>query len=143
MSSGNFSEKATTMLTSAGWFPGRTIAEQVERWADELRAWDGTEVSAAGRKVLLEFGGLHIRSPSKKHLDFNLVPTLAVGERDRLECFVDPEMGGLCALGEADEGRCYVCIYDSGAVMLVMDDAYAVADTFDLALEFLAHGAAW
>jgi len=138
-----FSENATTMLTSAGWFPNRTIAEQVERWADELRACDGTEISPAGCRGLLEFGGLHLRSRSKKNLDFNLVPTLALGERDRLENFANPESGGVCALGEADEGRCYVCIYDDGTVVLVMDDVYRIADTFDRAVELLALGTAW
>jgi len=131
------------MLTSAGWFPDRTIAEQVERWADALRAWDGTEISPAGRRVLLEFGGLHLRSRSKKNLDFNLVPTLAVGERDRLEAFRSSVSGGLCPLGEADEGRCYVGIYDDGTVVLLMDEVYRIADTFDRAVELLAQGTAW
>lgn len=51
--------------------------------------------------------------------------------------------GGLCPLGEADEGRCYVCIYDDGTVVLLMDEVYRIADTFDRAVELLAQGTAW
>jgi hypothetical protein len=95
--------------------------------------------------VLLEFGGLQIGqvAPGRDQAtsDILLDPTLASGERDRLQKYFDDMRGRhVYPLGEVHRGHAYLAIALDGEVFLVMDNILSRWSSFDNALRDLLLG---
>ena len=137
-------EPIESLLRRAGWYPGRRDQHAVAGWQAKL-ALDGFSMHAAAEAVLLEFGGLHVGDSGPgvecARADVRLDPTLAIGERDRLQEYFPQVHGrGLYPLGETDGGHCILAIAEDGEVFRVMDEVIDRWPSFRVALRALLLG---
>ncbi len=134
-----FSQATETILRKAGWFPGRNVSDLVEGWRVELRRLNNQEMFPEAEKILLEFGGLKIKTPTNKDIPkYDLNPLLVIGENDRFEAFEEILKAKLYPLGEADGGHAFLAVSEDGKIYLLMMNLFFVADNFDETLEIMA-----
>lgn len=132
------------LLRDSGWYPGRRVAEAVERWRASLTD-DGFIMHPVAETILLEYGGLHVGGVGPginlARSDVQFDPTLAFGERDRFtEYFAELRDQDVFPLGEAHLGHGFVGVSRSGQIFLLMDAVYARWTTFGVALRGLLLG---
>ncbi len=147
-----FPEDVRAVLERAGWFPGRSIAAEIDRWAAEVTAHTSPagnrhELFSAARAVLDEFGGLRIvqeghgdalgRFPFAFYPAHNWLPDpdLYVEFGAQLGRRVFP-------LGVHDDGPSELAVDEDGRVFLLhWSDDLLEGDTIDAALTTLIRGA--
>ena len=102
---GRFSANAEETLRRVGWFPGRRVQDSVASWKEILLRSDAFTMFASAEKALLEFGGLKSEEQGAgvtcSREPFEIDPTLAMYESDRLEEFSTLVNTRLYPLGEA------------------------------------------
>ena len=139
-----FSKETEHLLKASGWFEGRSVPHLVEAWRAELETPGGFTLSDVARRILNEFGGLHVLSEGAgfecARSDVDINPLLARSEEDRFFSFDCLKTRRIFPLGEAVSGHLFAAVDDSGHVYLVMDVVLHVADSFDAALENLLLG---
>jgi len=137
-------ERALEVLRAAGWFPGRSIVPQVEKWSSSLDQPGGFEIFEAARGALAEFGGLCVRmsGPGQEvaRASFNLDPMLAQGEEERFADHGAQFMTRLYPLGEASDGNSFLAIDSIGRIYLLLDSCVLLAASTLEGLKFLILG---
>jgi hypothetical protein len=136
-----FTETTHAVLTRAGWFEGRNVADRVREWAGILSR-DGFRIFPAAEEVLREFGGISIqqRGPglTAARESFAFDPTAARLEDDRFAAFNGQAGSALYPLGEHGQG--FLAIAEDGRVFVLMDEMVQLGRTIDDALEAMIQG---
>ena len=118
--------------------------KSLDEWTRRLEGVEGFCVFDSVKEVLLEFGGLTIRAsgPGVDLASGRCVkkPTLAVSEGDRFALRSEEVGVGLCPIGEAYDGHCFMAMDEVGRVYFVMDKVFLVADSIWGALRVLVLG---
>lgn len=139
-----FSAKAEETLRRAGWFPGRRVPDSVASWKEMLLRSDAFTMSTSAEKALLEFGGLKFAEQGEgttcSREPFEIDPSLAMHEGDRLEEFSTLVNTRLYPLGEAWGGMCFLAIGENDRVYVLMEDIRLVGNNIDEAMETLSLG---
>ena len=139
-----FSVQVLKILTEAGWYPGREIADLVASWKATLMASDGFEMFPSAERVLLEFGGLSVGQEGSGQTcsveSFTLDPTIAAYEGDRFRELSSLVNTRLYPLGEASNGHQFLAISENDSIYLLMNDLTLLGKNIDEALERLLRG---
>lgn len=138
-----FSDSTLAALNDAGWFPGRTVTPQVERWKAAL-ASGGLRIFPAAEEALREFGGLRAGAwragEESAQMPFHLDPLLAQPDRNLFAAPSHLVSRPLYPLGEVADGHAFLAITDDGRVFMFMEDLWLVGSTIHEALEALLEG---
>jgi len=139
-----FSVHVENILTEAGWYPGRQMADLVASWKVTLMASDGFQMFPTAERVLLEFGGLSVTQQEPGEMcsvePFTLDPTLAVYEGDRFHELSSSANTRLYPLGEASNFHQFLAIGENDFIYLLMNDLNLLGKNIDEALERLLRG---
>lgn len=137
--SSKFPIQVQSVLTVAGWFPGRRVESSLAQWIEQLVHQGRFRIFPIAQKVLLEFGGLRIERVGvvSKYIDVlvDLNPLLAQYEEDR---FSEHSMylgENIFPLGEAFNGNVFLAISESGKIFSIMEDAWLMGESFVEALD--------
>jgi hypothetical protein len=132
-----FSLPVLAILKTAGWHEGRQ--------SPELTRIDGnTPPFAAAEQVLIEFGGLDLKSTgpgvnmakSSVQIDASLSPGLT----EDLHGYVEWPGQELYPIGELDHGHANLIIDQNGSTYMLTDELTLLAPSFDKSLEVLLKG---
>ena len=139
-----FEPSVAEVLVKSGWFSGRSVETLVKHWKIELMKSDSLQMFPAAEKALLEFGGIKCSQRTMgKDLpvkSFEVNPSLAVYEEDRLEEF-SSELGiEFYPLGEASGGYYFLAIAEDGKVYWLMENLFLIGKNFDEALHNMIIG---
>ena len=144
MKHGPFSDETSEVLRRAGWHENRRLADEVEGWSRQLSESDGFLMFPAARAALEEFGGLRLEpsGPGVDHarVSFELVPTLALGERDRFSLVEADLKEALYPLGEVGGGHAFLAVSTPGHVYLLTDELVEIGASVAEAIENLVLG---
>ena len=136
-----FSELARNALERSGWFPGRNVRDQVQKWQAALIT-DGFRIFPAAERVLNEFGGLALRQRGEgltaARETFVFDPTAAHLEDDRFAAFSRLIKSALYPIGEHGEG--FLAIAEDGRVFVLLDDIVRLGSNIEEALEAMIQG---
>jgi hypothetical protein len=147
-----FPDDVQAVLTKAGWFPGRSVAADVDRWAAEFTARTSAngrrhEFFAAARAALDEFGGLTVQQEGHGEaigrFPFAFYPAHAwFPDPDSYAEFAEQIGRRVFPLGVHDDGPSELAIDEDGRVFLFhWSDDLLEGDTIDDALVTLIRGA--
>jgi hypothetical protein len=134
MASG-FSPSVLELLRKAGWFEGREVPISLPV---ELQPF------ATARRVLIEFGGLHIgycgAGVDCATSDVEIDPTLAMHVLPELRAYERSINRRLFPLGEVHLGHGFLIIDELGRTYLLSDELSPLAPMFAECLELLLLG---
>jgi len=132
------------VMSHAGWFSGRIVADLVNDVERKLIVSDNWEIFPAARSALLEFGGIQViqngPGANAAREPFEINPLLAMGESDRFVPFELVLGKKLYPMGEAATGHYFLAIAEDGQTFLLMHNLVLVGDSFVDALENLITG---
>jgi len=146
-----FPDDVATVLTAAGWFPGRSVAQDIEPWLADFTARTSAggqrhQIFPAARAVLDEFGGLLVRPDQHGGAGFPF------GFYPAQDWFPDPavyaELAGeigspVFPVGVHGDGPSELAVDGDGRVLLLhWSDDLVEGDDIDAALITLVRGAA-
>lgn len=109
-------------LSRAGWVADREV--DISAWCSRLEE-TGIQLHDAFKAFIREFGGLAFdargEGVDRAREQFQLDPTLAVGEEDRFSEWSELTGTSIVPIGELDHGRYFLGIDDLGKIYLVAD----------------------
>lgn len=136
-----FDKFVETVLTDAGWYNGRSVANLVSEWNVKLQRINNMKMFVKAEVALIEFGGLKVKAKegySKQ--TFEIDPTLALGEDDRFDSYSDALKTQLYPLGEVSGGHCFLAVSENGQIFWIMENIFLMGDSFDEAISRMILG---
>ncbi|MEM8601665.1 MAG: SUKH-3 domain-containing protein [Bacteroidota bacterium] len=143
-----FVPEVEQLLRLAGWFPGRRIEDaRIDAWASEIESPEGFRMTPAARRVLSEFGGLHVkpqtvvgRDRARSDIKFN--PRSGIGEEIQITDWLSPDaLGrGFFPIGAASKSYLVCAVDSAGGFYAWFDGMHWKGEPFDQALEQLLLG---
>jgi hypothetical protein len=136
-----FTWHVESVLIDAGWFKGRRVDSLVSKWSEQVYSIDQIEIFPAAEKILIEFGGISVsRKKFLSKQSFEIDPSSAIDEGDRLEEYSNLIGAKLYPLGEAQSGHFFLTVAEDGRVFWVMQQILMIGYSFDEALSKMILG---